>query len=69
MMAASFPPDIKISAALVALLAPLREKYPRPTQIQTVIALTIAAWTLALTARPALTGRALRWPGLRIASG
>ena len=43
------PPETKISAAIVALSAPLREKYPRPTQIQTVIALTIAAWNLALT--------------------
>ena len=48
-MAATLPADLKISAAIVALSAPLREKYPRPTQIRTVIALTITAWNLALT--------------------
>ena len=42
------PPDIKISAAILALSEPYRERYPEPHRVEVVIGLTVAAWNLAL---------------------
>ncbi|MCK7499192.1 MAG: hypothetical protein MZW92_58460 [Comamonadaceae bacterium] len=42
------PPEIKISAAILALSEPYRERYPEPHRVEVVIGLTVAAWNLAL---------------------
>ena len=42
------PPEIKISAAILALSEPYLKKYSKPNQIRGVITLAIAAWNLSL---------------------
>jgi len=43
-----FPPDCKISAAILHLAEPLRTLYREPHRLQAIIAITVMAWNIAL---------------------